>query len=244
MIRLRQFGSGLAACLVAFVGNGLPASAALRLEIVRGDGSNNHAARATSVSPGVRVLDGEGKPVAGALVVFMPPREGASVVFAGYDAEAAVVTDGSGIGVAPRVRPSRANGPVEIRIVANHAGEFAHGIVHQMNLGVGDDSDRRAELDVAPAGEAAPQRKRSVDFEFPVRVQDGDGKPVPGATVLFVLRRINGSKAEELSRISLAADERGEARGPVPKQLNKGQLEFVVQATQGERRATRFFRVD
>jgi hypothetical protein len=222
------------------------AQAALHLEVLRGEGSNNNALHGPAISPAVRVLDGGGQPIAGVLVVFSSPAEAASVVFSGFDAEATALTDDSGVAVAPRVRPAGGNGPVEIHVLASHAGEFANCVIHQMNLGVGGDADRERELDVVRLPPAKQEgTKSTVASGFSVRVEDAKGIPVPLAAVSFVLRRVgNGGKAEEISRTVATAGQNGEATGFVPKRSGNGNLEFMVEATERGRRATRYFRIN
>jgi hypothetical protein len=222
------------------------AQTALHLEILRGEGSNNNALHGPAISPAVRVLDGGGQPIAGVLVVFSSPAEGAGVVFSGFDAEATALTDDSGVAVAPRVRPAGANGPVEIHVLASHAGQIANCVIHQMNLGVGGDADRSRELDVVRLPPAQQEGTKSTAASgFSVRVEDAKGIPVPLAAVSFVLRRVgNGGKAEEISRTVATAGQNGEATGFVPKRSGNGNLEFMVEATEHGRRATRYFRIN
>ena len=87
---------------LALLAAGAEGPLALRVEAVRGDGANNNAGQGIATAPGVRVLDGNGRPVEGALVIFSPPEKGASVTFAGFDSEATATTDDSGVAVAPK----------------------------------------------------------------------------------------------------------------------------------------------
>ena len=222
-----------------------PARAALHVEVVRGEGSNNNALQGPAVLLAVRVLDEAGQPVTGALVVFSSPTGGPSVEFSGFEAEANTLTGDSGVAVAPRVRPVGGNGPVEIRVLASRAGEFANCVIHQMNLGVDGNADWEGELDVVRLRPAREGRKVAAASSFSVRVEDARGRPVPLAAVLFVLRRVGrGGEAEELSRTPSTAGENGEATAPLPKRSGKRNLEFMVQAAEHGRRATRYFPID
>src|ERR1017187_9228968 len=120
----------------------LAAANGLRIEVLRGDGANNNPALGVTVSPAMRLLDASGKPVPEALIVFTGPTSGPSVEFGSEGAAAEATTDESGGAIPPRVGRVGGNGPVESRITASRGGEFAHFVVHQMYLGVGDATGR------------------------------------------------------------------------------------------------------
>jgi hypothetical protein len=226
----------------------LPALAApsgLRLEALRGDGANNNPALGVTVSVAVRLLDAAGKPVPKALIVFTGPTSGPSVEFGSEGAVAETVTDDSGVALSPRLRPVGGNGPVEIRITASQGGEFAHLVVHQMNLGAGDAAGREAELRMVklpePDGSGRPSSRQPA---LRVKIEDGKGRPVASADVLFILRRLPGGKTQEISRVLAHSDAAGEAAGQVPRPAGNGRLEFCVTAVSGGRSVTAYFPVD
>jgi hypothetical protein len=227
---------------LALLAAGAAAPLALRVEAVRGDGANNNATLGIATAPAVRVLDGNGQPVEGALVIFSPPEKGVSVTFAGYDSVATAITDDSGVAVAPPLRPKGGNGPLEIRVTASYGSELANCAIRQINLGVGGDAERERELDVVRLPEEVPasgQGPRGV--EFLVRLDDGMGRPAASASVVFTLRRVrSGGKTEELSRVATASGEDGKALALMPKRSG-ARLELVVQAEWNGRRATRYF---
>ena len=224
----------------------LAASGGLRIEALRGDGANNNPALGVTVSPAVRLLDASGKPVPKALIVFTGPAAGPSVEFGSEGATAEAVTDESGVAIAPRLRPVGGNGPVEIRIMASRGGEFAHFVVHQMNLGVGDAAGREAELSMTklpePAGSPRPSSRQSA---LRVKIEDGKGRPVASADVLFILRKLPvGGKTQEVSRASAQSDSAGEAAGQAPRPSGNVPLEFCVTAVSGGRTVTAYFPVN
>ena len=226
----------------------VPALAAggLRIEALRGDGANNNPALGVTVSPAVRLLDASGKPVPKALIVFTGPAAGPSVEFGSEGATAEAVTDESGVAIAPRLRAVGGNGPVEIRIMASRGGEFAHFVVHQMNLGVDADAGREAELSLVklpePAGSPKPSSRQSA---LRVKIEDGKGRPVASANVLFILRKLPaGGKIQEVSRASAQSDSAGEAAGQAPRPSGNAPLEFCVTAVSGERTVTAYFPVN
>ena len=222
------------------------AAGSLRIEALRGDGANNNPSLGVTVSPAVRLLDAGGKPVPKALIVFTGPTTGPSVEFGDQGAAAQTVTDESGVAISPRLRPVGGNGPVEIRITASRGGEFAHFVVHQINLGVGDAAGREAELSMVklpePAGSGRPSSRQST---LRVKVADGKGRPVASADVLFILRKLpGGGKTQEVSRVSAQSDSAGEAAGQAPRPSGNVRLEFCVTAASGGRSVTAYFPVD
>jgi hypothetical protein len=233
------------ALLQALSGGGrVDAAETLRIEVLRGDGANNNAISGAAMSPVVRVSGADGKPVAGALVVFSPPSAGASVVFAGFEADATALTDESGIAAAPRTRPAGANGPLEIRVVATHAGLSATAAIRQINLGLAVPPDDEQELTVVRRPAPPVGRKRGRGATILVRVEDGKGRPVALAQVLFVLRKTAiGREPEELARQTSTSAANGEAGATLPAPSGNSVLEFMVRAEFNGRRATRFFPV-
>jgi hypothetical protein len=214
--------------------------AAIRVEAIRGEGSNNNLAAGSATSPMVRVTDGSGNPVRDALVVFEAPAGGASVDF-GSGPSAHGISSDTGVAGAPAARPVGGDGPVEIRVTASAGGEFANAVIHQMNLGVNAGA-RAQELDIVELPRQAPPAKGPVDFG--VRVLDADGKPVPWATVSLALRRTaSNGKVEELERQQGPTSDSGELTGQFSKLTASGNLEFMVRAEVNGRRATRYFKV-
>ena len=222
------------------------ATGGLKIEALRGNGANNNPALGLSLSPAVRVLDASGKPVPKALVVFTSPTTGPRVEFGTQGETAETVTDEFGVAVSPRLRPLGGNGPVEIRITASQGGEFAHCVVHQMNVGLGDASRREMELSLVKIPELAEFGKsRSRRFTLRLRIEDGMGRPLVSADVLFILRRLdNSGKVTEVSRVVAKSDAAGEATGEVLRPSGNGHLEFSVSASSNGRVVTAYFPVD
>jgi hypothetical protein len=220
------------------------AAGGLKIEVLRGDGANDNPTLGVSVSPVVRVLDASGRPVPEAMVVFTSPTSGPSVEFGTQGAAAETVTDESGVAICPRPRPVGGNGPVEIRITASYGGEFAHFVVHQMILGVGDAASREAELSMVKLAEPAgsPSSRRST---LRVKIEDGKGRQVTSAKVLFILRKLaSGGKTQEVSRVLAQSDTAGEAVGEAPRPSGNVRLEFCVTAVSGGRSVTAYFPVN
>jgi len=237
---------GRCGTVVGVLGLCLPMWGAMRIEVVRGEGANNNALQPGGAAPAVRVLDAAGTPVRGALVVFTAPESGASVAFGEEGGSAHGITDESGVVAAPRVRPVRANGPVELRVMVNQGAEFVNTVIHLMNLGVGEAAALQQELTVVKVQEpdSSPQSPHSL-LRLRVRVEDGNGRPVPGAAVAFLLqRRGNGSKAEEFQADTKTTGVDGEAVGTAPRRPGNQHWQFVVRAEANGRRSTAFFALD
>ena len=235
------FGSFLALLAAAGV-----AHAAVRIEVIRGDGANNNATTGFGISPAVRVLDPNGKPALNALVVFTAPDRGTSVEFAGEGSVAQTLTDESGVAVAPHVRATGGNGPVEIRVMANVGAEFANAVIHMMNVGVGGRAPAERELSMVrlPAPPDPGPRKAPAPI-VAVRLEDGHGHPVSRATLFFVLRKLgNGGTATEVARTMTFSNPQGEALWRLPKLPGNATLEVMVQADSEGTRVTDYFRLN
>lgn len=220
-----------------------PAPGALSIEVVRGDGSNNNPAAGRAFSPVVRVLDA-GKPVPNALVIFSSPQTGPSFEFDEAGRAANTLTDEAGTAVAPPGKPVGGNGPFEIRVIANHAGEFANAVIRQMNLGVDVDSNRMSELAVFQLHQDPEANRQGHALRSAVRVQDGNGMAVNGAVVVFTLRKLsNSGKAVKLSETTATSGANGEAVGLLPRQRDNTHLECMIEATSAGRRVTEFFAI-
>lgn len=221
----------------------MPAAAALSIDVVRGDGGNNNPATGRTVSPVIRVVDA-GKPVSNALVIFSSPETGPSFEFDEGGRSANTTTGESGTAVAPSGRPVGGNGPMEIRVVANHGGQFANAVIREMNVGVNFDSSRTTELDVFEVPQTAEPGRPGRTLRSVVRVQDGNGMPVNGATVVFILRKLSSSgKVEKLAETTATSGANGEAAGVLPRQSANAHLECMIEANSAGRRVTEFLAI-
>ncbi len=214
----------------------------LRVVIAEGEGANNNSIHSSASRLLVRVVDAAG-PVEGALVVFTAPEGGPTVTFSGSGQTGQAVSDASGFALSPRLAPLKENGPVEIRVMATKGGEFANAVVHQMNLGLNEQSLRDAQLNVLQLDVAGDTGTPVADpLQLHLRVEDAAGRPVSAATVSLVLHSIDrAGKRQELWRTTMTSDEHGEARCSVVRPKGKLRFEFAAEVEQGGRRATRFF---
>src|ERR1700690_3524526 len=105
----------------------------LNLVVIEGEGATNNIRQPTPRDPIVRVQDENHKPVAGAMVVFTLPSNGAGGVFANGAKTLTMVTDDQGQAVARGFRPNGLKGQFQIRVSASHQGQTASTSINQSN---------------------------------------------------------------------------------------------------------------
>ncbi|HMD70033.1 MAG TPA: hypothetical protein VKF41_01745 [Bryobacteraceae bacterium] len=109
------------------------APAKLNLVIVEGDGAINNIRQRTAREPIVQVEDENHKPVAGAVVVFLLPNQGAGATFANGAHSLTVITDEQGRAVARGLRPNTGQGQFQIHVNASFNGQTANTTITQTN---------------------------------------------------------------------------------------------------------------
>src|ERR1019366_5258255 len=98
----------------------------------------NNIRQRTAREPIVQVEDENHKPVAGAVVIFLLPNDGAGGTFAGGARTLTTVTDSKGQAVARGLRPNHASGRFQIRVQASHEGKTGQTTINQVNtVGMG-----------------------------------------------------------------------------------------------------------
>jgi hypothetical protein len=105
----------------------------LNLVVVEGDGAVNNIRQRTAREPVVQVEDENHKPVAGAVVVFMLPSNGAGGAFANGAKTLTMTTDSKGQAVARGLKPNGVKGQYQIRVNASHNGQTASVSITQTN---------------------------------------------------------------------------------------------------------------
>ena len=105
----------------------------LNLVIVEGEGATNNIRQRTAREPVVQVEDENHKPVAGAIVVFTLPSNGAGGAFAGGSRTLALVSDSKGQAVAHGFRPNGLKGQFKIHVSASFQGQTASASITQTN---------------------------------------------------------------------------------------------------------------
>lgn len=106
----------------------------LNIVLVKGDGAVHDGRQHTTPAPTVRIEDEHRRPVAGALVSFTLPTEGATGEFANHSRITTVMTDNEGIAVVSGLRTNRVPGKVPIHIDVWYRGLRMHGSMMQYNV--------------------------------------------------------------------------------------------------------------
>lgn len=138
---MRLLAAGLS-CLLIFQLAPAPALAQeagggqLNIVIVDGEGAINNIRQRTAREPIVQVEDENHKPVAGAVVVFLLPDQGASGVFANGSRTLTATTDSTGRAVARGFHPNKVQGKLQMRVTASLHGKTANATINQTNASV------------------------------------------------------------------------------------------------------------
>lgn len=106
----------------------------LQILVIGGEGSINNVKQRTAREPVIEVRDRNNRPVAGALVLFEAPRNGASGTFLGGSPTMRATTDPSGRAVGQGFRPNNAAGNFGIQVTATYAGATATTTIRMSNI--------------------------------------------------------------------------------------------------------------
>jgi hypothetical protein len=106
----------------------------LNIVIVEGDGAVNNIRQRTAREPIVQVEDENHRPIAGAVVIFTLPSDGAGGVFANASRTLMVLTDSQGRAVAAGLKPNAIPGNMQIQVDASYQGGTGHTVVNQKNI--------------------------------------------------------------------------------------------------------------
>jgi hypothetical protein len=106
----------------------------LNIVIVEGEGAINNIRQRTAREPIVEVQDENHRPVAGAVVVFSLPTQGAGGTFAGGAHSLTVVTDDTGRAVARGMQPNGVKGQYQIHVNASMNGRTGSTNISQSNV--------------------------------------------------------------------------------------------------------------
>jgi hypothetical protein len=105
----------------------------LNLVVLEGEGATNNIRQRTAREPIVQVQDENHKPVAGAIVVFTLPSNGAGGAFANGARTLTMLSDNQGQAVARGFRPNGSKGQFKIHVNASHQGRTASTDINQTN---------------------------------------------------------------------------------------------------------------
>src|SRR5450631_954329 len=105
----------------------------LNLVVLEGEGATNNIRQRTAREPVVQVEDENHKPIAGAIVVFTLPSNGAGGTFANGARTLSMVSDSKGQAVARGLRPNGLKGQFQIRVNASYQNQTASIAIAQTN---------------------------------------------------------------------------------------------------------------
>ncbi len=133
-----QLASALA-CLMAFQAMPLqaaqePAKPKLNIVVIEGEGAINNVRQRTAREPIVQVEDENHKPVAGATVTFLLPRDGAGIATRDGSRSFTAVTDQNGRARMRSVRPNNVAGQFQIQVNASFQGMSGSAVITQTNV--------------------------------------------------------------------------------------------------------------
>jgi len=106
----------------------------LQILVIGGEGSINNVKQRTAREPVVEVRDRNNRPVAGALVLFEVPRNGASGTFIGGSPTLRVTTDAQGRAVGQGFRPNNSTGNFDVQVSATFQAVTATATIHMSNV--------------------------------------------------------------------------------------------------------------
>jgi hypothetical protein len=110
-----------------------PAASSLNLVVIEGEGATNNIRQRTARDPVVQVEDENHKPIAGAIVVFTLPSNGAGGSFANGAKTVSMVSDSKGQAVAHGLKPNGLKGQFKIHVNASYQGQTASTSITQTN---------------------------------------------------------------------------------------------------------------
>ena len=105
----------------------------LNIAIVEGDGAVNNIRQRMAREPMVQVTDENRKPIAGAVVVFLLPNQGAGGAFANGAKSLTTLTDANGNAVARGMQANRLSGQYQIKVTASHQGQTSSTSINMTN---------------------------------------------------------------------------------------------------------------
>lgn len=110
------------------------AAGGLNILIIEGEGAINNIKQRTARETIVQVEDENHKPVAGAVVVFTTPNQGATGVFADGSHIFTTTTDNAGRASYRGLRLTNTSGKMEVRVNATSQGRTGSATISQTNI--------------------------------------------------------------------------------------------------------------
>lgn len=106
----------------------------LKIIILEGEGAINNIHQRTAREPIIQVQDENNRPVAGALVLFTLPENGASGTFANGSKTYMTTTDTQGKAVAHGLKPNNTEGAFQVSVTATYQSLKATATISQSNV--------------------------------------------------------------------------------------------------------------
>lgn len=106
----------------------------LKIIILEGEGAINNIHQRTAREPIIQVQDENNRPVAGALVLFTLPENGASGTFADGSKTYMTTTDPFGKAVAHGLKPNKTEGAYQVAITVTFQSLKATAVISQTNV--------------------------------------------------------------------------------------------------------------
>lgn len=119
------------------------AGGSLEIVVIEGEGGKNNVRARTAAAPIVEVRE-DGKPVAGAEVVFSLPPVGPSGTFGGWLKNQTVRTDAQGRATVTGYVPNTETGRFNIRVLATHGAKSGSLVVAQSNVENGSAGEKKS----------------------------------------------------------------------------------------------------
>jgi hypothetical protein len=127
----------------------------LHVVVLEGEGAINNVRSPRAKEPIVRVEDANNRGVAGAVVTFLLPANGAGGIFGDGGSSLTLTTDDRGEAVARGLHANRTAGTFQIRVSASQGGRTAAASFTQTNVDPGARSSSRKIAILAIVGGAA-----------------------------------------------------------------------------------------
>lgn len=115
----------------------LPGESDLEITVVEGEDGSNVVGKTSSSRPLVAVHDAKKQPVEGAVVTFIAPADGPSVVFGNGLRSATVLTDSDGKAQVPRMKAVN-TGSFKLQVSASFHGQIVNAAISQTNYEAGN----------------------------------------------------------------------------------------------------------
>src|SRR5687767_7716516 len=128
-----MYGSYLSVLLSLMLGPSPGSIEKLQIVVLEGQGAINNVSRRSARDPVVQVLDEKQRPVPGATVTFLLPRNGPGGSFLDGSSTVTTISDEQGRAVGRGLQPNSTTGAFDIEVRASFEKESASATIHQIN---------------------------------------------------------------------------------------------------------------